>query len=88
MSKIACRDCAFADLLHEGSVECRRFPPSPYFEPTGRVTNIRPRVGQFYWCGEFKVRDDALPDLSGTPEQIIARTKKAARAQSPEGGAE
>jgi hypothetical protein len=49
-----CGICFFADLEHAGTVECRRFPPAPYFEPTGRVTNIRPRVGAYYWCGEFK----------------------------------
>jgi len=75
MSSAACLNCTFADLLHAGTVECRRFPPAAYFEPTGRVTNIRPRVGQHYWCGEFKPRDDMLFDLSGTPEQLLARAR-------------
>lgn len=49
-----CGKCLYADLEHSGTFECRRFPPQPYFEPTGRVSNIRPRVGAYYWCGEFK----------------------------------
>ena len=49
-----CGLCMFSDLEHAGTFECRRFPPAPYFEPTGRITNIRPRVGAYYWCGEFK----------------------------------
>jgi hypothetical protein len=48
-----CGTCHFADLEHAGTLECRRFPPQPYFEPTGRVTNIRARVGAYYWCGEY-----------------------------------
>ena len=62
-----CLNCKFADLLHAGSVECRRYPPQAYFEPGGRVTNICPRVGQMYWCGEFTRRDASqkpLVDLS------------------------
>jgi len=50
----ACKDCFYAFLPHAGTIECRRFPPAPYFQPNGGVTNIRPRIGQFYWCGEFK----------------------------------
>lgn len=49
-----CGLCFYADLEHLGSLECRRFPPAPYFEPAGKVSNIRPRVGAYYWCGEFK----------------------------------
>lgn len=49
-----CGTCFFADIEFSGTVECRRFPPAPYFEPTGRVSNIRPRVGAYYWCGEYK----------------------------------
>lgn len=62
-----CGSCEFADLLHAGSVECRRMPPQAYCEPTGRVTNIRPRVGQEYWCGEFAARSEQPPlyDLRG-----------------------
>jgi len=45
-------------------VECRRFPPQAYFEPTGKVTNIRPRVGQEYWCGEFQRRAAEMVDLA------------------------
>lgn len=59
-----CGSCAFADLLHAGSVECRRMPPQAYMEPTGVVSNIRPRVGQEYWCGEFLPRPSGdLVDL-------------------------
>ncbi|KKB80827.1 hypothetical protein VW35_01050 [Devosia soli] len=53
-----CGTCLFADLENAGTVECRRFPPAPYFEPTGRVSNIRPRVGAYYWCGEFTLDED------------------------------
>ncbi len=49
-----CGDCEYGALPFQGTVECRRAPPAAYFEPTGRVSNIRPRVGQEYWCGEFK----------------------------------
>lgn len=54
--KPACKSCRFAALAHAGTgtVECRRYPPAPYFEPTGKVSNIRPRVGDHYWCGEFE----------------------------------
>jgi hypothetical protein len=48
-----CRDCFFSSIPHAGSVECRRAAPTPYFEPNGGVSNIRPRVGQYYWCGEY-----------------------------------
>lgn len=59
-----CGLCFYADLEHLGSLECRRFPPAPYFEPAGKVSNIRPRVGAYYWCGEFKEKPTATPEKS------------------------
>lgn len=50
----ACGACKFAALYHAGSVECRRMPPHPAFEVTGGVSNVRPRVGAYFWCGEFQ----------------------------------
>lgn len=52
--KPACGACRFAALFNSGTVECRRFPPAPAFEPTGKMSNMRPRVGAYYWCGEFQ----------------------------------
>lgn len=78
-----CGSCEFADLLHAGSVECRRMPPQPYCEPTGRISNIRPRVGQEYWCGEFRQRpNDDLFDLRrmGVGESGVADVRAAAAA--------
>lgn len=60
-----CGICFYSDLEHMGSVECRRFPPAPYFEPTGGVSNIRARVGAYYWCGEFKAILEQQPTIGG-----------------------
>lgn len=59
-----CGSCEFAALMFSGTVECRRMPPQAYFEPTGKVSNVRPRVGQEYWCGEFAKRDEPLHDMA------------------------
>lgn len=64
-AKPRCGSCKFADLFHTGTVECRRFPPAPYFEPTGRVSNIRPRVGAYYWCGEYKPGPELIDRFAG-----------------------
>jgi hypothetical protein len=74
MVRARCGSCKFADLLHMGTVECRRFPPAAYFEPTGKVSNIRPRVGQEYWCGEFSKRDDELIDLGMAARRLMEPT--------------
>lgn len=72
-----CGSCKFADLLSYGTVECRRMPPQAYFEPTGKVSNIRPRVGQEYWCGEFSERDagDELLDIAKLANQMLREAK-------------
>jgi hypothetical protein len=57
-----CGTCFYADLESAGTVECRRFPPAPYFEPTGRTSNIRPRVGAYYWCGEYRPEQEPSHD--------------------------
>jgi len=73
--KRRCGSCEFADLLNAGSVECRRMPPQAYFEPTGRVSNIRPRVGQEYWCGEFKPRERDLVDIGMAAQKLLDAAK-------------
>ena len=52
-------------------------PPQAYFEPTGKVSNIRPRVGQEYWCGEFSERDagDELLDIAKLANQMLREAK-------------